>query len=197
MSCSRKTKRMKIIIDTNIFCQDFYLEKPHSRTLLEGCGLIPAAIHIPEVVFDEVGNRYKEDLEKAITEYESACRHLSALIKNEIGKNYDATQLVEQCKNYLAMQLKERDIELVPYPNTPRKEIVQRDLARKKPFKRDGSGYRDCLIWEVVKRACMWGEDRVAFITNNSKDFGEGPHIDEGLAEDVSNKQNLRVYKSL
>jgi len=188
---------MKIVIDTNIFCQDYHLEKPHFRVLLEGCGVIPATIHIPEVVFDEVINRYREDLEEAVAKYDANCRTLTALTKSSMNTNFDICQLVDVYKNYLTAKIKERGIELVSYPDIPHKKIVERDLARKKPFKRDGSGYRDCLIWENVKRVCMWGDNQVAFITNNPKDFGEGPHIDDDLAGEISNKRYLRVYRSL
>lgn len=188
---------MKIILDTNIFCQDYHLEKPHFRTLLEGCSVIPATIHIPEVVFDEVVNRYKEDLLEAKNKYDSTIRSLNSLIKQELSIDIDLSNLVEQYKSFLLASFQERNIEIVPYPDTPHKKIVERDLARKKPFKRNGSGYRDYLIGETVKKLCTWGENQIAFITNNSKDFGEGPHVDKELAEEMHNNRRLKVYNSL
>ena len=188
---------MKIIIDTNIFCQDYYLEKPHFRILFEGCAVIPANIYVPEVVFDEVVNRYKEDLEDAIKMYESVYRKLCVLTREENEKFIDSKQFVEQYKNYLLSRFKERGVEIEPYPKTPHKEIVERDLARRKPFKKNGSGYRDCLIWETVKRVSLWGEHEVSFITNNSKDFGKGPQIDKDLVSEFQNIHQIRIYCSL
>ena len=40
-------------------------------------------------------------------------------------------------------------------------------------------------------------EEKVAFITNNKKDFGEGPYIAKDLQEEISNKERLIVYGDL
>jgi predicted nucleic acid-binding protein len=188
---------MKVIIDTNIFCQDYFLEKPHFRVLFEGASVVPATIHIPQVVIDELINRYKEDLENSVSNLNRAVRTLNLLTKQDNEREIDVNYQLEVYKSFLLSKLKERGVEIVDYPQTPHKEIVARDLARKKPFKKNGAGYRDCLIWENVKKICLWGEYQVAFITNNPKDFGEGPYIDKALAEEVLNKQSLKIFQSL
>jgi len=189
---------MKIVIDTNIICQDYWLEKPHFRVLLEGCSIIPATIYIPEVVVDELVNRYKEDLEEAVLKFQNAIRNINILTKEELKYEInDIDSLVNKYKTFLSSKLKERGVNIIPYPEIPHKKIVERDLARKKPFKRDGSGYRDYLIWENVKHISLFGEHQVAFITNNIKDFGEGPYIDDDLAQEILNKHRLKIFRSL
>lgn len=71
------------------------------------------------------------------------------------------------------------------YPNISHKEVVQRALERKKPFKSDGKdGYRDYLIWVtflgVVSHYSM--ED-ACFVTLNTRDFS-----------DVENKDSLHQH---
>ncbi len=189
---------MRIVIDTNIICQDYWLEKPHFRVLLEGCSIIPATIYIPEIVIDELLNRYKEDLEETVLRYQNTIRNINIITKEEIKYELnDIDSLVNKYKTFLLSKLKERGVNIVPYPEIPHKKIVERDLARKKPFKRNGSGYRDCLIWENVKRIFLWGEHQVAFITNNIKDFGGGPYIGEDLAQEIRNKNRLKIFRSL
>ena len=87
--------------------------------------------------------------------------------------------------------------EIMPYPDISHKRVVERDLARRKPFKRDGSGYRDYLIWENVKSLLLWGTERVILITNNPKDFGEGPQVDPELQKDLTNPYHLKLFRSL
>lgn len=189
---------MKIIIDTNIICQDYWLEKPHFRVLLEGCSIVPATICIPEVVIDEVINRFKEDLEEAVLNFNKALRKINLLSKKEITNEINnINSLIEKYKEFLFKKLKERGVNIIPYPEIPHKKIVERDLARKKPFKRDGSGYRDYLIWENVKHIFLFSEHQVAFITNNIKDFGEGPYIDDDLGQEILNKHRLKIFRSL
>jgi len=189
---------MKIVIDTNIICQDYWFEKPHFRVLLEGCSIIPATIYIPEVVLDELVNRYKEDLEEAVFKLNNAVRKINILTKEKIKTEIDdIDSLTYKYKMFLLFKLKKRGVNVISYPEIPHKKIVERDLARKKPFKRDGSGYRDYLIWENVKHISLYGEHQIAFITNNIKDFGEGPYIDDDLAHEILHKHRVKIFRSL
>ena len=189
---------MKIIIDTNIICQDYWLEKPYFRILLENYSIIPATVYIPEIVIDEVINKYKEDLEKSVRELENAIRNINKIMKEKIEfKPININHFVNSYRTFLMSKLSESGISIIPYPKISHKKIVERDLARRKPFKRNGSGYRDCLIWENVKQIFSDGEHQVAFITNNVSDFGKGPYIDDDLAQEITNKHRLKIFKSL
>src|SRR3990172_3063952 len=55
---------MRIVIDTNIFCEDYYLRGSNFRVILDGLNSLPGMLMIPEVVVDEVVNRYREDLQE-------------------------------------------------------------------------------------------------------------------------------------
>ena len=59
---------MKIALDTNIFVQDFWLETPHSRVFFDELNLIPASLHIPEIVIVETVNKYREFLDEKFAE---------------------------------------------------------------------------------------------------------------------------------
>jgi len=87
--------------------------------------------------------------------------------------------------------------EILPYPKVPHDEVVRRDLQRKKPFKRNGSGYRDFLIWESIRRLMFWGTERVVFVTGNTVDFGEGPLVSPDLQETISNPHRLELVRGL
>jgi hypothetical protein len=76
--------------------------------------------------------------------------------------------------------LSEWDVEVLPIPSPDHESVVRRDLERRKPFNKEGKGYRDYLIWlsvlEVLKRGY-----RVVFVTTNKDDFCDDqgcPHGD-------------------
>jgi predicted nucleic acid-binding protein len=52
-----------IVVDTNIFCQDYRMVSTNFRVFFDGIGSIPGRLKIPEIVIDEVVNRFREDLE--------------------------------------------------------------------------------------------------------------------------------------
>lgn len=61
------------------------------------------------------------------------------------------------------------------YPNVKHEDVVKRALARKKPFKADGStGYRDYLVWETcLNLARFYSCEEIHFISSNIRDFAD------------------------
>lgn len=190
---------MRIVIDTNIFCEDYYLRGSNFRVLLDGLNSLPGTLLIPEVVVDEVVNRYREDLLEVTSKEREVRNSLSRMLSNPGSApplNVDVVAQANAYREYLEAVISKHG-KVLPYPQTPHKKIVERDLARRKPFKRDGSGYRDLLIWETIKSQMLWGTERVIFLTNNPKDFGEGPLVDAELQPEILNPAHLQLIRSL
>lgn len=190
---------MRVVIDTNIFCEDYFLRGANFRLLFDGLKSLPASLHIPEVVIDEVVNRYREDLAEAVAKDKDHRSQVGRLLADSAVAaplSINSENEVEKYRKHLETILKTHG-EIMPYPEIAHKRVVERDLARRKPFKRDGSGYRDYLIWENVKSLLLWGTERVVLITNNPKDFGEGPHVDPELQKDLTNPNHLKLFRSL
>ena len=61
------------------------------------------------------------------------------------------------------------------YPQISHREVVQRALLRKKPFRADGrTGYCDYLAWlTCLNTARMYSNEEIHFITNNTHDFSD------------------------
>lgn len=190
---------MRIVIDTNIFCEDYFIRGANFRLFFDGLKSLPASLHIPEVVIDEVVNRYSEDLAEAVLKDDDHRSRVGRLLADSTQVAPLSISLEREVENYrgsLEAALKEYG-SIMPYPEISHKRVVERDLARRKPFKRDGSGYRDFLIWENVKSLHLWGTERIVLITNNPKDFGEGPHVDPDLQKDLTNPDHLKLFRSL
>jgi len=73
---------MRIVIDTNIFCEDYYLRGSNFRVLLDGLNSLPGTLLIPEVVVDEVVNRYREDLLEVTSKEREVRNSLSRMLSN-------------------------------------------------------------------------------------------------------------------
>jgi PIN domain len=191
---------LKVVLDTNIFCQDFRMRSSNFRLLREGLRVIPAELKVPEVVLDEVVNRFAEDLEEAVAEARKAEAGLARLLAgplNSSAKTLNVGKETEAYREWLIASLEEAGVEILPYPDVPHKEVVRRDLQRRHPFKRDGSGYRDCLIWENVRELVRNDTDSVVFVTANKSDFGQGPRVAADLQQDVPDSNCLEIVTSL
>lgn len=164
---------------------------------LSGLQSVPATLQVPEVVLDEVINRYREDLLTYQTKAKEA-KHISArLLPRKLSEpSLNIQELVNAYEQRLKTVIAVHG-SILPYPSVPHKRIVARDLARRKPFKENGSGYRDLLIWETVRLQMLWGTERVVFVTNNPIDFGAGPLVDPDLQGEVINPRQLTLFRSL
>lgn len=78
--------------------------------------------------------------------------------------------------------------EIAAMPGVDHDLLVRRDLARQRPFKTNGSGYRDALIWETVTELAERGR-QIFFLSANEADFGSGspgPALARGIPEGAS-----------
>lgn len=188
---------MKIVLDTNVLCQDYFLKSPQAQLLLENHKVINGNIIVPQVVVDETINRYKEDLQDAVEKATKTNRVLQRLLGTDENIDVDIEQKVATMSDELTTKFNQHKVEILPYPKVSHEEIVARDLSRKKPFQRDGKGYRDTLIWENIKSLYGWGIDDLVFISNNPKDFGAGPSFDAELESEIKSPKRLKIVRTL
>lgn len=73
----------------------------------------------------------------------------------------------------LVDRITELGVEIVLLPNVGVPEILERDLARKKPFAESGKGFRDVLIWHSVKElfAKLLQGSKAFFVSSNTDDY--------------------------
>src|SRR6185503_18198292 len=167
---------------------------------LDGFRTIPAELKAPEVVVDEVVNRYGEDLRDA----EANLRKSGRLVRQLLGKAENSSEretAVESkfatYKEWFVERLQSVGADILPYPTVSHKSVVQRDLFRRKPFNREGAGYRDCLIWENVRQLVVIGNEPAVFVTANKRDFGVGPTIHADLEKDLWDPWRVRLVHNL
>ena len=189
---------MDLVIDSTAFCQDYHQTSTPFRLLFDGLTLIPAKLQIPEVVIDEVVNEYREAVEQAQTAAAGDLEKLSRLLGVPFpAPQHDPLGAALVYRRRLVDRITNAGGAILPYPEVPHKTVVERDLARRKPFKRDGSGYRDFLIWESLRKLVLHGSERIIFVTDNVRDFGQGPDLDEQLRSDILNPHRLHLFRSV
>ncbi|MDQ3933062.1 MAG: PIN domain-containing protein [Actinomycetota bacterium] len=183
---------MIVVIDSNIFFSDFLMRRPRFRLIREEAREGRFQLAIPEVVVQETVNLYREELVKAHASLQDRIQKpLSRLNELESGlqpsTDLDIDATVATYERLLRERLADVRANVLPLPNVPEQDVIDRALARRKPFKRSDAGYRDTLIWESVLRVAQ--DDDVVLISNNQNDFGEddtpeslASHLKEDLA---------------
>lgn len=201
---------MKIILDTNIIVSDFRLKSPDFQVLLENSKKETEQLIIPQVVVDEVLNKFKQRLELVKSNTEGEIKTFNKLTTSSIEQIISSEKIeqsLKEYKSYLDKIFKDNNVRILPYPATSHQQVAKRAMHKKKPFNYNGAGYRDSLIWENIKSEITQDEEililpKVVFITNNYKDFATKefelhPDLLNELNEELYNTDSIIIYSGI
>lgn len=170
---------MFIIMDTNILVQDFKLQSYHYQKLQQSSDRFGIKLFLSAVVFDETVQKYKEKLENFNNKNKEFYRfipdqYLKSISDSEIDK---LTTEYEEYLHHSLYNFNSYGTRFLPISNDDFWAVYQKALNKIKPFKKDKEkGFRDALIWEHIKNIVLTycdEEKKLAFITNNPKDFSD------------------------
>ncbi|WP_424446708.1 PIN domain-containing protein [Microbacterium sp. CH-015] len=167
-----------VVLDANSIHSDPWLAGDPGKKLLDLAAAGSCVVIYPEVVIDELLRQRREAAQRA---HDQAAKGISDMGKAGIDVSQTSSDLeasFEKIGSDLdsAFQaLLDRDgVRSEPVPNVPLEDIIERDLARRRPFKEVelgqkpvSVGFRDTVIWETVREVVdpARGYDRVLFVT--------------------------------
>ncbi len=164
------------VIDTNFIHLDFFLRGTNITVLTLSAKNLGYHVYMPQVVFDEMCDQYNEEVDKTITKQEKYKEAIDRVTphKNKIVEIQDE-QLKASYPSILMKRCGSLEITILDYPHINHRDVVQRELQNRKPFKSSSKGYRDTLIWETVLEfgGILEGDSHIVFLTKNTKDFAK------------------------
>jgi hypothetical protein len=190
---------MHIILDTSVIVKEGYFRSGMMRALLKAAHFMDLKVLMPDVVWDELLGKAEKEIAKRTGAYDKAARGLNAITGKKIEPVNAASEFGDY-ENWLAEEIEKFGIDFLPYPATTTKELVTKSYEGEKPFKEDGDGHKDYLIWKSIIEF-LQNQQAVAptyFLTNNKKDFcaDAAPplvlHAD--LASQLPEGQSVNVY---
>jgi hypothetical protein len=194
---------MWVVIDTNIFFEDFRIKKSLDL-LFKNIENVHFSLRIPEIVVKETVNKYKEKRQVLLSKLASSSKELKSLTSLEF--NVDTVQEnlakdLQEYEHYLREKITSNG-EIVPLPNISIQDLIERDLGRRKPFKEHGVGFRDTLIWEtILNLTTREGCEGIIFITKNTEDFSDNNNLHPDLIQDLNrigvNPNIVRLFVSV
>ncbi|MBP1672772.1 MAG: hypothetical protein H6Q25_587 [Bacteroidetes bacterium] len=201
---------MKVVLDSNIIIADFWLVTTNFKLLFESAKKGDVIIYIPEVVLDEVVNKFSKRLEDSVRIIDSELNAFKKLTR-EKEKNPLTKAMIDKSvstyQKHLLKIVKDNSIIVIKYPKTEHKFLANKSINKIKPFNSNEKGYRDCLIWENIKELLTDCESAVSqpelvFISNNYKDFATSeyelhPDLISELENEDYDSKSIIVYPSL
>ncbi len=155
-----------VVLDANALRRDRFFRSHAYRLLVREAREDRLRLVVPEVALDEALNLYREDVLNQHNAVRRAAHELKQLrapiVLDEDG--FDVNRAEDRYSEMLGSVFDAAGVHILPYPDVPHADVVERALRRARPFAPDGKdGYRDTLVWESVKVLCV-AEEGAALI---------------------------------
>ena len=178
-----------IVLDTNIIVKNFWMDNASFSALLSNYKVTAEKLIIPQVVVDETECQHEKKIEEQLSKISKSLSELERYLYN-----FDLSGLIKKRREELNYSehlnniLNKHEIEVIAYPSTEHQSIAKKAMRRSKPFKRNGEGYCDALIWENILTILKSDDcDELHFISNNSKDFYDDDIFHKELLSELEN----------
>ena len=186
--------RLQIVVDTSVLLQ------ARGNLSLGDWPILRAAarlglfhLRLPAVVFQEVVDHRRRGLLQLMDMERKVARLRTELLGCVPGAapqpanlNFlDEARIQEMCADYVDQVRTwfEEVGSVLDHPSVPHHDLVERVLARKRPFSEGKKGYRDALIWYSTLECAESGS--VILLSANTKDFARAHDGRYELADDL------------
>lgn len=192
---------MDVVVDTNVLVQHARLDGQKVRALFDYLNRTRSRLVVPEVVEQELRAVLERQWTSAATELESAAKrarrialdapHIdaSAIVSASLARWEEAYANTSRLRATFKL-----NPDLLP-------EVLRRATLRIAPCARRGEEFRDALLWlGLIEKYGKSGEEHVAFISENRKDFcsPEGKTLAPQLIADADSAGiTVHYYASL
>jgi hypothetical protein len=198
-----------IVPDTNALFGDAPMVRATSKNVLNLLDAAQAVLVFSPIVLEELKRRRSDDVRDLARGIQTQAKKLgsragtdTAAVAFEIDKiaAQAQTRYQDRLNEILAMP----GVVLGSWPSATAQEMVQRELARKRPFldmEKGTIGHRDTAIWlGVVELAKHHVGEQIVLVTAD-KGFLQGGHLHPDLESDLEEagltKSSVRVLNSL
>lgn len=187
-----------IVLDAAPLLKDRPLEKASTRALLSACEHEELRVIVPRVVIDEVVSAARGSYRNVLKEVRKANHILRQQIPAPAQyAEPDIERLTKEFEDHLVSTLEAHEVEIVDHADVPHEDLVRRDLDHRKPFNAGGKGYRDALIWHVLRDV---DEERIVFVSTNTQDFAaddDRSRLHPELAEELDDAGRVTILADL
>lgn len=167
-----------LVLDTTVFFDAPLLRGKRWPELLEHCRNEALRVVVPEVVIHEAVRHQSRSSLNAQKDAKALSQTLRRAGRTAIDLEAVLADLEEERRNYedwLRGELVASGVKIHPWPAISHEELTRWTMQDRQPFKKDGSGYRDALVWAtVLEVARVGGAAASTYLASaNARDFAE------------------------
>lgn len=161
-----------IFLDTNVFIDAGYFRATGAQAFLRICKLAGFDLAVPQVVLDEVQGNFEKGLSSSLVSLTKAERQVARFVTHE-SDEISLDDEIERFGENLDELLQDVGVIVLPYPATTTRELVLGGYSSRKPFKENGEGHKDFLIWKSIVEGIDPAAGPHVFVTSNTSDFAQ------------------------
>lgn len=205
---------MDVVLDTNIYVQDFTLESSEFSLLFDYLKKTDSRIILPQLVYQEIRSQYIKRANTFLSDSKKCIDNLNKLLVSDPLSNVDLN--INEClEAYIEMFYKKLNIErkdIFPYKNSYLTGLVNRSINKERPFSEKGKEFCDSVLWltvlDIANKTNHSKRSPLVFISSDTNAFGDistkkGHEKDrnilhrELLKEIESKKLSLQYFSSI
>jgi hypothetical protein len=107
------------------------------------------------------------------------------------------TEEANRYHDWLRRHLNEHKVRWLGIPDVRHQDLLNYALRKKKPFRENGAGYRDALIWESVKLLAKESDNDILFLSYDKNDFAAPKQGGPQKQERVEKKELEKLHPDL
>ena len=187
---------MYIVLDANIIIEEGYGESVHFGILMSWSSAMGHEVFVPRPALEEVVAHFSKRLDSEVKKLDKNVSTLAWLLSSPVRSPLEGLDLKHQITLFRQRLLGMFDIQFVTensaildYPEVSHEHLVNRAIARRKPFDQKGSGYRDALIWETILERVAPATDQVLLITNDQDFSDKDGNLHPDLIRDLEDRE--------
>jgi hypothetical protein len=194
---------MDVILDSNVLTPNFRMRGAEFRSLYDYLNRTDSYLVIPQIVLQETLANYSRLLRERITVARRALEQLKGIVFEtripvELGIDIPRqSELLRQrlCPSEDGVNQASRIKTLTEYPIATVEQVMKRGIERMPPATDRGEELRDVVVWMSVMEYCKSGNNPVAFISTNRKQFAtdDGKNLHPSLSAEAK-AANLTIH---
>jgi hypothetical protein len=178
-----------VILDANAIGVDPPLGKLGHRLLLDAHRSGDLVLVVPRLALREAVNVWKWQVKTQTDKLAKVAQQLRELLPSQDWRSptVDLDDAADRLHRELYDALEATGVATPDTPDVSHEELLNRALNRRQPFDQHGSGYRDALLWHIVRHYASLGH-HVVLISNDPAAFAEGRKKGAPLALNLANE---------
>jgi hypothetical protein len=165
-----------LVLDTNILDSlPENLQSGELASLVATAGKLRVPVFVPGVVASEWSRHRVESAKESLEKSFEANKHLSQYVEADMAPSATTKELTDRVQQVSSARLSQAGMQVMPTPALDPEELTRRAVEERRPFRKEGRGFKDQLVVLSVLEACAELKCMTAvLVTNDRADFNAG-----------------------